>query len=491
MLAKLRLTAVLLSFALLASACGNSGDSGSNAEPEQTTTTAPPPQEGDADTENPAAADQDDNDDGDDAGSSDEPDPPAEDDPPTDVFIPLEDVPGVTDEEIGVAVISTKSNNLLGTCIFDCYVTGIEAYFDMVNSEGGLYGRQLVIEERLDDELFNNQAKALEVVANEDSLAAFVAPLQATGYADLDKAGVPTFNWGIHASIQNGLRANFGHIGPGCPDCTNRFIPYLAQQAGATRVAALGYGISENSKVCANTYAASIDSYAADIGAETVYINDDMAFGLPNGVGPEVTEMIEAGVDFIASCLDLNAMKTIAQELERQGARDQIVMHHPNSYDQQFVADAGDLFDGDFAVPSFAPFESTGIPAIEAFNRWVDANGGPASVLTMVGWINADLFVEGLKATGPEFSRESLIATINSEFVDYSAGGLTNAVDWSRQHVVPTNEDRMSTGPVLECVSAVRMQGDAFELLGEPDAPFLCWDNSTTDWSEPVATSFS
>ena len=57
-------------------------------------------------------------------------------------------------------------------------------------------------------------------------------------------------------------------------------------------------------------------------GQEVGYINDEMAFGLPNGVGPEVTAMREAGVDFIYGCLDLNGMKTVAQELERQGMGD-------------------------------------------------------------------------------------------------------------------------------------------------------------------------
>ena len=468
--------AIMLGVVLVAAACGNDDDSSGRAgdgvvgeeTSEETSEPAPEPDDDSEETSEPA---------------------PEPDD--SDVFIPIEGVPGVSDEEIGVAVIATKANNPLGTCILDCYKTGIQAYFDMVNSEGGLYGRQLVIHETLDDELFNNQAASLEVIAEEDSLAVFTATLFASGWADLDEAGVPSYHWGLHPSTANGLQSNFSIQAPSCANCTNRFMPFLVQQAGATRVASLGYGISENSKVCASTYADSIEAYFDEVGAEVVYLNDEMAFGLPNGVGPEVTAMVEAGVDFIASCLDLNAMKTIAQELERQGVRDQITMHHPNSYDHDFVAEAGSLFDGDFVVVGFAPFESRGVPAVAEFLEWVDAQGGQVAEQTMFGWINADLFVQGLKAAGPEFNRESLIEATNTMLTDYSADGLVNPIDWSRQHDSPTPEDRISNGHRHECSGIVRMQGGAFELVGGSNSPFLCWDNSTTDWADPEPTNFS
>ena len=66
------------------------------------------------------------------------------------------------------------------------------------------------------------------------------------------------------------------------------------------------------------------------------YVNDNLAFGLPNGIGPEVTAMKDAGVDFVSTCIDLNGMKTLAQELQRQGM-DDVVLYHPNTYNQQFV----------------------------------------------------------------------------------------------------------------------------------------------------------
>src|SRR3546814_7965624 len=113
---------------LLAGACGNSGDD--DVASDATTTTA---------------------DGGSEAGS--------------DELVPLSGVPGVTDEEIAFAVLGTgaASSPICG-CQLTCYVAGIEAYFGYRNSEGGVHGSPLVISEVLDDELMNNQVKALEIV---------------------------------------------------------------------------------------------------------------------------------------------------------------------------------------------------------------------------------------------------------------------------------------------------------------------------------------
>jgi len=489
------LLAVLLAFTLIGAACGNSGDddddAGSTTDTEDESPDAP-----DDDAEDPAADDE--SPDGEATEDETSEDEAAE-------FVPIEGVPGVSDEEISVGVIGTKSNNPLGTCILDCYVTGIEAYFDMVNADGGVHGRQLAVGEVLDDELFNHQDKSLELIANEDSFAAFAATLGAA-WGRLDEAGVPTFVWGIAAPEMAGRDAVYGHLAALCATCTSRYVPYQVQLAGGTKVAALGYGYSETAVTIGDvtdkenprivTQARMPNTAYIHQGWLTddhryIYVNDELEFGLPNGVGPQVTEMIDAGVDFVTSCLDLNAMKTIAQEFERQSYRDQVTMQHPNSYNAEFVAEAGALLDGDYVSPQFTPLEATGIDALDRFNEWVDAHGGPVAEQTMIGWINADLLVEGLRAAGPDFDQAAVIETINTEFTAYSASGLINPIDWSRQHEAPTEDDRVTNGYEQECFTLVEMQGGAFETVPDPSTPWLCWDNADRSWSEPVPTDFS
>ena len=58
-------------------------------------------------------------------------------------FQPIEGVPGVTDETISYGVVGTGLSNPLGYCLLECYVDGIEAYFEYRNELGGVHGREL------------------------------------------------------------------------------------------------------------------------------------------------------------------------------------------------------------------------------------------------------------------------------------------------------------------------------------------------------------
>ena len=409
-------------------------------------------------------------------------------DAPSTEFQPIEGVPGVTDEEISFAVIGTKANNPLGTCILDCYVDGLEAYFAFRNDQGGLFGRDLVVGNVLDDELGNNQLRSIEVISSEEDFGVFSATLNPGGWGDLDAAGVPTFAWNIHATPFANRTSIFGHTASSCGDCTNRSVSYAALLSDATTVASIGYGISENSKVCAQSARNSVDKYEADTGVSIGYFNDTLQFGLPNGIGPEVTAMLDAGVDLISTCIDLNGMLTLAKELDRQGG-DDVVLFHPNSYNQEFVRDADGLFDGDLINVAFVPFElRTGSELQDAYLDYMDQLGRSLSEHAMTAFINADQAYQAILAAGPVFDRQRVVEASNG-FTAYSAEGLINPIDWTRQHVPPTEGDP-AHDYANECVSWVRVVDGAFEPIGTVDAPWLCWDNANLDWAEPAPTTF-
>ena len=404
-----------------------------------------------------------------------------------DTFEEISGVPGVTDEAITYAVVGTKTGNPLGTCILDCYVDGIEAYFAFRNSEGGIFGRDLVVGEIYDDELGQNQARALDVISSDEAFGDFQATLLATGWGDLDQAGIPTYAWGIHATEFANRPSIFPSIPLRCSDCPRPIVPYAAQQAGATKVASVGYGTTENSKDCTTSTADGVDLYAEDTGIETVYVNDTLEYGLPNGLGPEVTAMKEAGVDFITTCIDLNGMQTLARELDRQGMGD-VVMFHPNTYDQAFVAENADLFEGDYVNVQFRPFEAEAEgSALADFEEWMEETGAEVTELAMVGWINATLAFDGLLAAGPEFDREKVISATGG-FTDYTGGGLLIPTDWTTAHTPYTAADPDTSVP--ECSAVVRVEDGEFTLVTDPETPWLCWDPEAEGWTEPEETNF-
>lgn len=396
--------------------------------------------------------------------------------------------PGVTGSEIRFSAIGTRTNNPLGTCVLDCFADGVRAYFGYRNSQGGLFGRRLVLSKVLDDQLGQNQVRALEVVTANDTFATFDASQLANGYATLAKAGVPLYTWTISPAEMNGKDSIYGNREPICITCTKRSDAYVAHLAGAKRVATLGYGVSDNSKQCAQSGAAAIKKYGRDVGGISLaYTDDHLDFGLPNGIGPEVTAMKQAGVDFITGCIDLNGMKTLAQEMKRQGLN--ATLYHTNTYDQDFVRKNASLFNGGYVQVSFRPFEAGSTPAIAAYKAWMKKDGAAITELAMDGWINADLAYQGIKAAGPGFTRQKVIDATN-KMTAFTAGGLTQPIDWSRQHVSPTEADPATHGPAQDCVAVVKIEGGVFHPVGDPAKPFICWPGNTRAWSQPKNIDF-
>lgn len=450
---KFRLLTAISAAALIIGACGNSGDSKS------TTTTA-----GGSDT---TAA----------PGGGDK-----------DTFVSISGVPGVSDTEIKVAAIGTLSNNPLGTNILGAYTDGIKAYFQWRNDEGGIYGRQLVLDEIKDDALSKNKDMATEVCAGKKAFAAFVATLLYSGNSTLNDCGIPSFNWGIHAKEISDQPYLFATAAPTCVTCPTPSSVWAAKQLGITNVAVVGYGVSENSKLSAQNAKKSFETYAPDI--KVGFFDDALAFGLPNGIAPQVSKMKEAGVQMVVTGIDLNGMKTLGEELKKQGM-DDVVMVHPNTYNADFVKANADIFEGDLVTVPFVPFEAKIDSETQAkFLEYTEKLGLKTEELTMDGWINADQLYTGLLAAGPNFDQAKVKDALRA-ITDYDAGGLIAPQNLSTQVRMPTPEDPTTNGPKQLCVAMVQIKNGAFvQFTGEPGKPFACWPNPTTTYEEPTATSF-
>jgi branched-chain amino acid transport system substrate-binding protein len=408
-------------------------------------------------------------------------------------LVKLTGVPGVTDTEIRFAAFGTNSNNPLGTCVLDCYLHGVKAYFAWRNSEGGIYGRKLVLSKVLDDELGKNQQRALEIISANDTFASFAAGQLATGWAEFAKAGIPLYVWNIWPN-EAARPSIFGESGVICIRCRSRAVAHVVRLAKAKRVAVIGYGVSENSKLSALNNKDSVEYFSDELGGATVvYTNVDLPFGLPNGVAPEVTAMKRAGVDLVLGSIDLNGMKTFAQEMARQGMGD-VPMYHPNTYDEEFVRQAGDLFEGDYVGVSIRPFESNAAGSqLDTFKEWMRKIRAPRiTEIALRGWVAANTAYTGLKEAGPNFDRAKVISATN-RLTRYTAGGMTTPIDWTRQHELPTPDNPGLHGPDPDCTAIVQVRNRKFVLVppATPDKPFLCWPGEDREWYEPEAMNFT
>jgi branched-chain amino acid transport system substrate-binding protein len=399
--------------------------------------------------------------------------------------------PGVTDTEIRFTAFGTNSNNPTGNCTLDCYADGIKAYFAYRNDQGGIHGRDLVLADEVDDELGKNQQVALDLVSKDDFFGLFSYALFSTGWPEIGKTDIPMWVYNLDPASTAGKANIFSDVGQICSGCTWFAYPYLVGQAKAKKIAALSYGISDASRGCSTIIKNSIEKYGSEVGnPEVVYVNGDFVFGMPNGVGPEVTAMKDAGVDLVLTCMDAKGDQTLKQEMVRQGIGS-VPMVHPAMYNQDFVTQAGDLFNGDYLLltHSFRPFEATPNAALTAFKTWMEKTGAELSEAAMYGWINAGSAYEGLKAAGPSFDRKKVVDALN-KIEDYTAGGIIAPLDIGRQNMPPTQEDPATHGPDPQCWVMLKVVEQKFEVVGDKSKPFTCWPGTTRDWADPTLRDF-
>ena len=151
------------------------------------------------------------------------------------------------------------------------------------------------------------------------------------------------FGWNINSEFdhQPTFFGTRGFLGVG--EQPNELIPWLGDELGLTTLGVLAYGgaSAAQSEACKGDIEAGIEQF--DSGVELGFEDSSLQFGFSD-VSPQVQQMVDAGVDFVATCMDFNGHTTLARELLRQ----EVVATHwlPQAYDHEFLADFGDLFEG-------------------------------------------------------------------------------------------------------------------------------------------------
>lgn len=405
-------------------------------------------------------------------------------------FEEITDVPGVTDDEIHIALLSTGDANPVGYCLLQCQADGIQAYFDWRNSQGGIHGRDLVLDV-IDDELGNNKTLALEIIDNGEHFAVIGSPIIADGFPDLADAGFPVYASAVQSDIADGVENIFTPFGTTCILCPSQRTVWPAVDAGVDTVGVLGLNAAQASRDCVTGIGAAFERWGDDLGISVGFSSDGLPFGLTNGVAPEVTAMKDAGVGLVITCMDQNSVLVLEEEMERQGMGDVPVVL-PNAYgDADYLSANAELLEGDYIGVSYRPLEADPSGTdLEQLIEYMGANDAAINDWAIISWINADMLFRGILAAGPQFSQQAVIDTTNS-FTAIDAGGIIAPVDWTRQHDAVTPDDLVTNAPGEECFAYVRVEGGEAVLQGSAEEPHFCWEPGAETYEDPVPTSFA
>jgi len=446
------LAPAILAIALIAGACGNS-----TADSKASPTTAPASDTGVTEPGSPSGA-------------------PAEGSLATNSQEKVAlNVAGVTDTEIRVGGVASVTNILKGK--YGDAFAGVKAYFDNVNSTGGIYGRKLVLVSERDDKMVSNKSEIEALISSDNVFAIMpVASLLFSGADSAVSSNVPTFGWTINpeweGNAANPKKNLFGQTGSFlCFDCDSPFLPWLAKDTGSKKIGVIAYSVPQSS-LCADGVKKSFDVYGAGAGGATIgFVDQAISYGTTD-FSVQVSKMKDAGVDLITTCMDTAAVVALAKETKKQGMA--VKQYLPNGYDHEFVDEFGDLFEGSFVRTDFPQWElpADSQPAgLKEYLAAVDKAGIEPSENSLSAWMNADLLVTGLRAVGPNFDRQKLIDAINS-MTNYKANGLAKGVNWTKAH-----SERGD--PAESCSFLSVITGSAFSPnYSEPGKPFFCVNGS-------------
>jgi ABC-type branched-subunit amino acid transport system substrate-binding protein len=380
------------------------------------------------------------------------------------------DTDGVTAHTIRVGALGSFSG--FAAPDFAPVVTGATVYFDQLNASGGIYGRKIVYSPIVDDgtSASGNTAGAQRLVQSKVFAVVGVGTPFFTGSSILRSQAVPTFGIQENTNEQWSGPTMFGAGGSYISE--NLPMPqvaYVAQQTHARAAAVLAYNVAQSSGGC-NAVVAGLRKYHVP----TPVVDFSIPYGAAT-LDADVTRMQQAGVDFVATCMDATGNIKLSETLQQHGMGS-VTQYWLDGYDSQILRDNRSALDGAYFLLQQTPFEVSTLypgvyPGIDAFDAAMKryAPGTSPSATALAGWVSADLFAEGLRAIGDDVTRTALVRAIN-RLTSFTADGAYPPVDWRVAHTGITD---------LDCTTFVRAEGDRFvPVFTTPQSVYSCFDQT-------------
>ncbi|HXQ90097.1 MAG TPA: ABC transporter substrate-binding protein, partial [Acidimicrobiales bacterium] len=257
--------------------------------------------------------------------------------------------PGVTPTSITVGSIANVSGPLSSG--FAPIVNGVQAYFSMINAEGGVAGRTLKLGFQEDDQGSPtvDLSVAQQLVHDNVFAVVGVATPFFGGAKYLAQQGTPTFGYAVSTDYQDrpSLFADYGSVL--CFPCGAPGDAYLAQQLGAQSIAVVAYGVPQSAAAC----------QAAVTGMREAGLNvsfSDLNLVYGGDPSPDVLQMKQKNVDMLFTCLDVNGNVAFARAISQNGLTMKQVWF--NGYDRGTLAQYASIMNGVYFGLQHVPFES-------------------------------------------------------------------------------------------------------------------------------------
>lgn len=364
-----------------------------------------------------------------------------------------ESAQGVTDTTVKVGNSAATSGGLAFVGL--PFVAGIEAYFDMVNEDGGVNGREIEFV-HYDDEF--NGATGLtyaERLVEDDEIFAFVGhfgtPIIGATETYLTEVGIPRVYYATgvgtlyNAAATGNEKASFP-VQPLYPAEGQVMVARAVGDFNASKI-----GVIYSNDDSGTSMLQGIEIEAATQGVTLVKQEVEYA---ATDLSAAALAIVTADVDFIIVAANQASAATAIKALEVAGSDVDCITSYVNASPSfaALIKDTLDSFDV-YAGAWVEFFEADGVTVTDEYQLYIDTmtafnSDYVASVYAMTGWIAASFFVEGLERVGSDdltwenyimAMEESPIKNPFGGFIDYADGARvgTQSMALTKARVIP------------------------------------------------------
>ena len=349
-------------------------------------------------------------------------------------------VQGVTDTRVYIGNTVSTSGALAPVGV--PFQAGINAYIEMVNSRGGVHGREIVYI-HYDDEWSPERGLAfLDGLINDDEVFAIVGqfgtPIIGATFRTLVETGIPTVYFAAGTGVVYNENATDGNgrntfpIQPVFPMEGRVFAAWAAGTFGGERI-----GVIYTSDDAGEDLIGGIRQEAAVIGGLEIFAEqvapgaDDVTAAVASVLGNDVDVVIIASIQ--------GTFSQIANELANQGNTAPTLTTYVN-VDRTQVDLVADTVWGQYDIfgSSWVNMQAA---ELDEFQEWIAVVSDDEAFLTssfaVTGWIAMHAFVQGLERVEGELTWASFIDAMESAPV---ANPFGSAIDFANGSRVGTQD---------------------------------------------------
>jgi branched-chain amino acid transport system substrate-binding protein len=384
---------------------------------------------------------------------------------------------GVTKDSIKIGFIYSKTGAAASTS--GSSDIGCKARIGRQNAAGGVNGRKIEVEFVDDASSAANLTQAQSLVQNEnvymvinDSAFAFLS------YRWLLDHDVPLIGGGFDGNYYGApgnekVISAFGNSPP-ISGIATTLTPKIMKALGASKVAAIGYGVSPSSSAAVK----SLQQYSVpELGLEAAYTNTSVDFGTSD-VGPLVLGMKNAGADAGWYAMDLSTNLALAQGLIQNGVKMKAQLMATGYGHELLEQPVSKALGPDIILTTgWAPVELK-TKATKRFQadlaKYADFTKVPDFGI-YTGYIDCDMAIMGLEKQGDDLDPSTYWEALRSVGT-YNAGGGLGCTDSS---LSLATYGKIATGDAADgrriCTWALQVKDGKFVVLKPKDSNTSYW----------------